>query len=232
MLWVFLPAGPRLKPRSAGRRSHYKFHSYCRKGATLSGNYATPGWARVFVSCIWKSGSPPWQGLEPHLPPPLSPPAVNGAFFTDRSDLPPMITTEKSSPVQSTRPLPPLLAASLSQMPVGESDTRHDGSSAERSTKLLTSPWTSFSFCVYFLFGQTRPHWRDFEIFWPTDNTNRVVKQCGLFISSGPEECTLKRRQRWSCYRLPCKWHSVASFRRLDVLLYKNKGLIWDLTMT
>lgn len=76
--------------------------------------------------------------------------------------------------------------------PAGESDTRHDGSSAERSTKLLTSPWMSFSFCVCFLFGQTRPHWRDFEIFWPTDNTNRVVKQRGWFISSGPEECTLK----------------------------------------
>lgn len=151
----------------------------------LSGYYMTLGWVCVFVSCIWslwREGSPPWQGPEPRLPPPLCP-AVNGAFFSQPGERQKWFTTNdqkpKEQPCSKYAPSSTSLSRPLSRGP--SANPTRPFLRKKRSTKLLTSPL----FCILSIWSNARPQRRDREISWPSDNTNTVVKQRGWFISSG-----------------------------------------------
>lgn len=185
MLRVFLPESNQL---ALFHRPQYTDKSL-QIPQLLSGNYVTLGWVCVFVSCICVSserereGSPPWQGLEPHRPRPLCL-AVNGAFFTKPTERQSWFTTNdhkwKEQPCLECAPSSSSLRSPL------YGGLRVNVTQGIKVNKTPNISLDVFFFCILYVWSNVRPQWRDRRIFWPTDNTNTVVKQRGWFISSGP----------------------------------------------
>ena len=140
----------------------------------------TLGWVCVFVSCIWRESSPPWKSLK-----------TTSSTYTlpcrERSFLyPPRTETDQIYHQRSQMKRAACLKHSPSSTALSLSLWRD---LCVNLTQVSVVPMQKIPkvnktpFFVYFsIRSNVRPHR---EIFWPTDNTNTVVKQQGWFISSG-----------------------------------------------
>lgn len=140
----------------------------------------TLGWVCVFVSCIWRESSPPWQSLKTTSSTYILPRRERSFLYPPRQETD-LIYHQRS---QMKR------AACLKYAPSSTAlSSSLCGGLCVNLTQVTVVPLQKIPkvnktlFFVYFsIRSNVRPHR---EIFWPTDNTNTVVKQQGWFISSG-----------------------------------------------
>lgn len=134
--------------------------------------------------------------------------AMNGAFFLcpprDRTDLPPMITNEKSSPVESMPPPPPLWAALC---PLACARVWHRARSFLGRIKVNKTLNISLDMCVIFLWytfclvkcetSEEGP--RDLLANWQHKHSHKAARMVYFFWA---EECFPKKDKDGSAYWL------------------------------
>lgn len=172
----------------------------------------TLGWVCVFVSCIWRESSPPWQSLKTTSSTYILPRRERSFLYPPRQETD-LIYHQRS---QMKR------AACLKYAPSSTAlSSSLCGGLCVNLTQVTVVPLQKIPkvnktlfFCILFYSVECETSPRDLLANWQHKHSRKAARMVYFFWAV---ECSLKRDKDGSAYRLPSKWHFAASFRRLDV---------------